>query len=187
MVVPSTTTFWPSGIPMVATEETFVQLLGLRGYSPCASPAHETGYEKIALFVSDSQVTHAARQLPSGRWTSKCGQNVDIEHDLHDLEGPRYGKVKLLLARRLPCPVVSGQPCEPANRTPPLCRPSTKTPAARLGQSQSRQLLSLSPREKQKTPRYVGYSAQSPRLSGKGFEHERESTILANSDGSGRP
>jgi hypothetical protein len=99
---------------MVATEETFVQLLGLRGYSPCASPAHETGYEKIALFVSDSQVTHAARQLPSGRWTSKCGQNVDIEHDLHDLEGPRYGKVKLLLARRLPCPVVSGQPCEPA-------------------------------------------------------------------------
>lgn len=36
--------------------------------------------------------SHAARQLPNGRWTSKCGQAEDIEHDLRDLEGRLYGK-----------------------------------------------------------------------------------------------
>ncbi|MCI0637958.1 MAG: hypothetical protein L0Y72_23715 [Gemmataceae bacterium] len=42
--------------------------------------------------------THAARQLPTGRWSSKLGPSEDIEHDLHALEGEIYGTIALKLA-----------------------------------------------------------------------------------------
>jgi hypothetical protein len=45
---------------------------------------------------------HAARQLPTGHWTSKLGESEDIEHRLHDLEGLIYGQVVLVLARTRP-------------------------------------------------------------------------------------
>ena len=35
--------------------------------------ALEPGWERIALFTIDNEVKHAARQLPSGTWTSKMG------------------------------------------------------------------------------------------------------------------
>jgi hypothetical protein len=53
----------------------------------------ESQYEKVALFAKDGRVTHAARQLPSGRWTSKLGSDVDIEHELYAIEGEVYGTV----------------------------------------------------------------------------------------------
>jgi hypothetical protein len=43
--------------------------------------------------------THAARQLPSGRWTSKLVLREDIEHDLHALSGEAYVGFPLLIAR----------------------------------------------------------------------------------------
>ncbi len=52
--------------------------------------------------------THAARQLASGRWTSKLGKAEDIEHDLHDLEGDLYGIVVLLMKRPLSATVEAG-------------------------------------------------------------------------------
>ncbi|MCK4793650.1 MAG: hypothetical protein KAV87_58515 [Desulfobacteraceae bacterium] len=63
------------------------------GYEPCNIGRRESGYEKIVLYALKDQPTHAARQLKNGRWTSKLGKNVDIEHKVRDLEGPRYGKV----------------------------------------------------------------------------------------------
>lgn len=48
---------------------------------------------------ADSIPTHAARQLPNGRWTSKLGFLEDIEHDLHDVAGEAYGTVVVLLKR----------------------------------------------------------------------------------------
>jgi hypothetical protein len=42
---------------------------------------------------------HAARQLPSGRWTSKIGVLEDIEHSLRDLEGDEYGTATVLMKR----------------------------------------------------------------------------------------
>jgi hypothetical protein len=62
----------------------------------------ESGFEKIALFASDGVPKHAARQLESGRWTSKLGTREDIEHALHDLEGAIYGSVALVMKRPLP-------------------------------------------------------------------------------------
>ena len=60
----------------------------------------EPGFEKIALFATDQAVPlHAARQLASGRWTSKLGEREDIEHALRDLEGEIYGTVVLIMKR----------------------------------------------------------------------------------------
>jgi Asp-tRNA(Asn)/Glu-tRNA(Gln) amidotransferase B subunit len=60
--------------------------------------------EKIALFVGlDKEVTHAARQLPSGAWTSKLGDWEDIEHKtLSGLESACYGRVARILRRPVP-------------------------------------------------------------------------------------
>ena len=45
----------------------------------------KAGYLKIAIFEKDGYPTHACRQLPSQKWTSKMGwDGVDIEHN--DLE-----------------------------------------------------------------------------------------------------
>ena len=52
-------------------------------------------------FTPGRIVKHAARQLTSGRWTSKVGQNIDIEHTLAGLEGPFYGEVVRILKREL--------------------------------------------------------------------------------------
>jgi hypothetical protein len=74
------------------------------GYAPCSAAALEPGYDKIAIFTSaDGTPTHAARQLSSGRWTSKLGNWEDIEHDLEDLCGDIYGSVAQVM-RRQPSP-----------------------------------------------------------------------------------
>jgi hypothetical protein len=74
-------------------------------YVPCDHGELEAGFEKIAIYVgADSEVKHAARQLPSGLWTSKLGDFEDIEHPLFVLEGGAYGWVKRFLKRPTPLP-----------------------------------------------------------------------------------
>ena len=60
-----------------------------------ANNDYEEGKIKIALYFdfSNQRPTHAARQLTSGLWTSKLGDNMDLSHELHELEGPEYGNV----------------------------------------------------------------------------------------------
>ncbi len=91
---PSTNAFWPKRCPKKETISAFKETFASLRYKPCKNGRAEQGYEKIALFANDdNESTHAARQLKNGRWTSKLGQNVDIEHGIKDLEGPTYGKV----------------------------------------------------------------------------------------------
>jgi hypothetical protein len=83
---------------LAAFQEAFQSL----GYAVCADEALELGFEKVALFaLADGFPTHAARQLGSGRWTSKLGELEDIEHALRDLEGVEYGTVVLVMKRAL--------------------------------------------------------------------------------------
>jgi hypothetical protein len=106
------TTWWPSGDdrdtwpPGVAVEETlsaFQAAFVFLGYTACGDEKLETGFEKVALFANvHGEPLHAARQLPSGRWTSKLGELEDIEHELRDLEGAAYGLVVLIMKRPLP-------------------------------------------------------------------------------------
>jgi hypothetical protein len=52
------------------------------------------------LFANDQSIPlHAARQQNNGRWISKLGEQEDIDHALHDLEGEMYGKVVLIMRR----------------------------------------------------------------------------------------
>ena len=77
----------------------FVQAFATIGYSPCPDGSLEAGWEKVALYATDEGPTHAARQLPTGRWTSKLGPDDDIEHALEGLCGPAYGSVVQFLRR----------------------------------------------------------------------------------------
>jgi hypothetical protein len=44
----------------------------------------ENGVLKIAIYGDADGYTHASRQLPNGKWTSKIGKLQDIEHDSPD-------------------------------------------------------------------------------------------------------
>ena len=92
--------YWPSGVPRIAAIESFISAFATLGYSICQSAAHESAFEKIALYTKPTgRPTHAARQLNSGRWTSKIGRMEDIEHDLNELNGTEYGTVACIMKR----------------------------------------------------------------------------------------
>ena len=100
---PSPDYFWPEGLPLAATVKNFGAAFGLLGYEESDNADAEDGVEKVAIYVSeDGRVTHVARQLPSGAWTSKLGRLEDIEHENPDLVGgplPGYGTVARVLRR----------------------------------------------------------------------------------------
>src|SRR5262245_54811781 len=85
--------FWPAGAPREETLAALVAAFTGLGYAPCESPELEPGAEKVALYAHQGTPTHAARQLPDGRWSSKLGPNVDIEHSTLDaVAGGAYGE-----------------------------------------------------------------------------------------------
>lgn len=95
--------YWPQNSPREESLEAFLHVYQSLGYELCENEEHEPTYEKIALFVSTNGIpTHAARQVPNGRWTSKLGREEDIEHSLRSLEGPLYGTVSKVLRRKRP-------------------------------------------------------------------------------------
>lgn len=96
--------FWPQNAPRAETLDAFEITFGLLGYERCKNTQLEQGCEKVAVFVGNNgKPTHVARQLSNGQWTSKLGSNVDIEHELAELQTliPIYGSVALILKRPL--------------------------------------------------------------------------------------
>lgn len=92
--------YWPSDVPRELSLTAFRKAYARLGFEPCRSCEPEPQVEKIALFYNrNGAPTHAARQLSSGRWTSKLGRSVDIEHELNALEGDVYGRVAEFLKR----------------------------------------------------------------------------------------
>jgi hypothetical protein len=73
------------------------------GYEDCRmNGACEPEFEKVALFGDSLYYTHAARQLPNGKWTSKLGKGPDIEHDnADDVGGGVYGEIEEIMKRPL--------------------------------------------------------------------------------------
>ena len=97
---PSPFYYWPDDVPREYTLAAYSSAYRKLGYRECDSAALEPNIGKIALFVDEQgKPTHAARQLESGQWTSKLGPNVDIEHELHALEGEQYGSVTIIMKR----------------------------------------------------------------------------------------
>ncbi len=91
---------WPKDIPQSETVEAFLECYGGLGYETCNDGQFEEGFEKVAIYALNNVVTHAALQLQNGRWTSKLGKDIDIEHHtLEILAGPHYGQVVRYLRR----------------------------------------------------------------------------------------
>lgn len=91
--------YWPLEAPLETTIKAFIAAFETRGYKCCDDDSFEDGYEKVALFALNGIPTHAARQLRNGKWTSKLGDEEDIEHFLRDVETPFYGTVVQFLKR----------------------------------------------------------------------------------------
>lgn len=98
---PLYTDYWPQGVRRDPSPEAFEEAFATLGFSPTQDESLEPGVEKVAFFVKpDGLVSHAARQLPNGRWTSKLGPIEDIEHDsLRAVEGQEYGTLGFVMAR----------------------------------------------------------------------------------------
>jgi len=95
-------TYWPEGPERQITLDAFIAAFQTLGYAACGNDSLEAGFEKIAIFTDPNRKpTHAARQLPNGRWTSKLGYSEDIEHELRALEGAIYGSVVLFMRKPL--------------------------------------------------------------------------------------
>jgi hypothetical protein len=92
--------YWPTEIPRKEALEFFIMAYKTLGYSVCEDPAYENNFEKIAIFANSAgKPTHAARQLHSGKWTSKLGSSEDIEHALDGVSGSEYGSVAVIMKR----------------------------------------------------------------------------------------
>lgn len=93
--------FWPCEAVSDHVDE-LVRAYEAIGFERCDSGELEAEYEKLALYADrDDAYTHAARQLPDGRWTSKLGPQEDIRHEHPDhLRGRAYGNVHCYMRRR---------------------------------------------------------------------------------------
>jgi hypothetical protein len=97
--------YWPC--PLLGNNfkvDDVIAALRTVGYDPCPDGFPEVGYERVAIFADGwDDPTHAARQLPDGRWTSKLGPDEDIEHDTAaDVAGGLYGDVVQFMRRAIP-------------------------------------------------------------------------------------
>lgn len=103
---PGFKTFWPPGVARQETLGAYKLVFALRGYAANKDSALEEGYEKVALYLdARGHPKHAALQMPDGRWMSKLGYDVDIEHpELSAVECATYGKATVFLRRKRPAP-----------------------------------------------------------------------------------
>ncbi len=93
--------YWPVEAPPQGYEiGILVAAFEALGFGPCDNEGPEPGFEKVALYSDNRFYTHAARQLPGGKWTSKLGKAEDIEHDTPDVvSGGVYGQVVQIMMR----------------------------------------------------------------------------------------
>lgn len=96
--------YWPRRVTRNGSLRSYIALFRREGFEPCGTAENDPDYEKVAIFADSTRMfKHAARQLSSGRWTSKLGDLEDIEHDTPSaLEGEEYGRVVQVLRRPLP-------------------------------------------------------------------------------------
>lgn len=97
---PTNGVYWPIDPPEESVDG-FIAAFATLGYEVCADGAVDQSFEKLALYVDAQGVpTHMARQLPSGKWTSKIGRLLeDIEHPTCEELQSGYGNVRLFLRR----------------------------------------------------------------------------------------
>jgi hypothetical protein len=103
-----TTNWWQPGIywpvaadPLDESVAVLVTMFQFLGFEVCTGQDLEADYDKVVLYAIGECYSHAARQLASGRWTSKLGNEDDIEHDNpDDVAGGVYGNVAVVMRRK---------------------------------------------------------------------------------------
>ena len=96
--------FWPEGIEREWSITAIRKLLSHFGFKEESdNQVWEDGYLKLAVYLDKNDFpAHFARQLENGKWTSKCGDLIDIEHDdLECLECEEYGSARLFFKRKV--------------------------------------------------------------------------------------
>jgi hypothetical protein len=95
---------WPGNAPrglLGCKVSSLVMVFESVGFILCKDGSLEQGVEKIAIYAIDEEWMHAARQLESGKWTSKMGADERIEHDTpEDLVGPWCGQIVTYMQRK---------------------------------------------------------------------------------------
>ncbi len=91
--------YWPPTAIRDESVDAFVAAFATLGFTPTDDPALESDAVKVAIYARSGLPTHVARQLSSGRWTSKLGHSEDIEHAYHGLTGVVFGQVAMILKR----------------------------------------------------------------------------------------
>lgn len=93
--------YWPPGFRPGNKVRNFESVFKTQGYERCNDGSLVEGYEKVCIYTDRrGNVTHMARQLVDGSWTSKLGEEVDISHDSPQvLEGGAYGTASVYLQR----------------------------------------------------------------------------------------
>lgn len=84
----------------------FLDLFAEHGFQPCQDGNLQKGVEKLVLYTQSYRdielFQHVARQLPTGRWTSKLGRLIVIEHATPEDLCEEYGTTLLFLHRPRP-------------------------------------------------------------------------------------
>jgi hypothetical protein len=73
------------------TTAAFEDWFDFDGWEEVQDPAPAPNTTIVALYLLNGSPTHAARYLGHGLWTSKLGHDIDLAHELHELDGPTYG------------------------------------------------------------------------------------------------
>lgn len=101
--------FWPPGVSEPSPDadadlDCYLELFRTWGFENCNSLGPEDGYLKIAIFATDQEFNHVAKQLPSGRWSSKGGVLHDFRHGTLDALGnsPVMPRAELVCIMRRP-------------------------------------------------------------------------------------
>jgi hypothetical protein len=124
---PDPDTAWPVVLPRDESVEGIAAFFQLVGFQDCQNSNFEPGFEKVAIYAREKLVTHVARQLEKGQWTSKLGALADVRHTtLQVLEGGAdvafsFGSVVKVMRRRVtgtPPPLPEMRP-----RIPTIVRP----------------------------------------------------------------
>lgn len=91
--------YWPPGIERRNTIRSYRQAFAWLGFDPCDNSNLEPGFKKIALYAENDIPKHASRQVDGTWWTSKLGNDIDIEHTFNALDGGFYGNVVLVFRK----------------------------------------------------------------------------------------
>lgn len=100
---PSPVSYWPDDGVAQATVAAFERAFSRLGFVRAGADEYMPGVERVALYVdANALVTHMAREVGPGRWTSKLGKGWDIEHLTPEcLSGGVYGAFSHCLSRVL--------------------------------------------------------------------------------------